>query len=79
MRHGKVCVPKANKVDAVLRRMKKEGVDSEYASPEYVHSFAWHRGFELTSKEVVEISDRYGEKESHTEWQRRKGHLFEVK
>ena len=45
----------------VLNLMYDEGVEYEYASPNFVADFAYNRGFELSSQDVVYISDTYGE------------------
>ena len=53
--------------------MKKESIDPNYASPNFVKDFADNRGISLTSDEVVRISNNYdkhydarGEKKSPT-------------
>jgi hypothetical protein len=41
--------------------MYDENIDAEYASPNFVADFAYSRGFELSSDDVVFISNVYGE------------------
>ena len=58
IRKGRKCV-KYGKVERVLKMMKRGGVDPEYASPNFVQSFAWNRGIRLSADEVVETSNKY--------------------
>jgi len=48
-----------SKFTIVRDLMRKEGVDPEYASPNFVKDFADNRGIKLTSEQVVDISNRY--------------------
>jgi len=52
-----------NKVIEVQRLMEKDGISSEYISPNFVAAFAARVGIELTSPEVVEITDTYNYEE----------------
>jgi hypothetical protein len=51
-----------DKVLKVLNLLHDEEVDMEYCSPNYVADFAYNRGVNLQSEEVVMISNYYGEK-----------------
>lgn len=44
----------------ILNLLYNSDQDPEYCSPNFVADFAYNRGFELTSDEVVYISDVYG-------------------
>ena len=41
----------------VASKIKKRNIDLDFCSPEYVASIAYNSGLELTSDEVVYISD----------------------
>jgi hypothetical protein len=48
-------------INKVLKMLKKENIDSEYCSPNFVADFSYNRGINLLSDEVVAISNQYGE------------------
>ena len=48
-----------NTVNDVMKLLKKESIDPNYASPNFVKDFADNRGISLTSDEVVRISNNY--------------------
>lgn len=50
---------RGSKIRKVVREMVKREIEEEYASPELVASIAYQLGVELTSAEVVYISDTY--------------------
>ena len=47
------------KINYVLNLLKEENVNPEIASPNYIADFAYNRNIELTSEEIVYISDNY--------------------
>ena len=47
------------KIMLVLQMLRNERINSEYCNPNFVADFAYNRGIELSSNEVVYISDIY--------------------
>lgn len=57
---------KESKVDKVIKLLREAKTPSGKASPNFVNDFAWKHGIEdLTSEEVVKISDTYSLKEPY--------------
>ncbi len=50
---------KNQNVQLVLNMLKLENVDSDTASPNFVADFAYSRGIDLSSLEVVQVSNCY--------------------
>jgi hypothetical protein len=57
---------KPDQVLVVLNLLYDDGIDAEYCSPNFVADFSYNRDIELTSDEVVIISDYYGEEHCPT-------------
>ena len=50
---------KTGKLQLVSRMLKDANIDPELVSPNFVADFAYNRNIELTSNEVVSISNDY--------------------
>jgi len=48
-----------NKIDKMIEILKMEKVDPEYMSPNTIADIAYRNNIELTSEEIVHISDSF--------------------
>ena len=56
-----------SKIAIVIRLLRSNQVETDYCSPNYVADFAINRGIQLTSDEVVHISNIYQLKPTENE------------
>lgn len=56
---GKPKTAKRTKTQRVITLMRREKIRTSEASPNFVNYFASAKGINLTSKQVIDISDKY--------------------
>ena len=48
------------KIDKILAMLKKDKIDPEYASPNFIANYSYNRHFRLTGNDIIYISNTYG-------------------
>ncbi len=47
------------KVKRIIKKLERDKIDRDIASPNYIAEYSYNRGYKLTSDEVVYISNKY--------------------